>query len=261
MRSEVTGGPTRQGFSRQRGRKLSNDIQSWPMPKDPSSDPEIGPGWPTPVRGDAKNSARHTTTTGVMHSGTMMLDAVRVFEMQRSGTSSTPTGAPDPTSEIPPGESGSSATPVVNPAFLERLMGWPAGWTDIDASPESLQSEIQLLFKRRTGDSEDSSPEEDNSASGDDPPDNTATVTLRRNSDGLERSFHVVRHEGLIYSWAGGDRSCDCNRHLFFERAGGADPFIGECKCTPTTPGRYPLVKIVVRNDAGREFTVNGDEE
>jgi hypothetical protein len=33
------------------------------------------------------------------------------------------------------------------------------------------------------------------------------------------------------YMWADGNYSCDCNRHLFFERAAGAEPPWDEGKC------------------------------
>ena len=78
--------------------------------------------WPTPTKTDAWDSARHTTTTGVMHPGTMSLDAVRDFY------SSDPTGHPAPTPAIPDGTSGSPEPPVVNPAFVARLMGLPQDW-------------------------------------------------------------------------------------------------------------------------------------
>jgi len=35
--------------------------------------------WPTATVGDSRSSARHTTTTGVSHSGTTLVDAVRIW--------------------------------------------------------------------------------------------------------------------------------------------------------------------------------------
>lgn len=38
--------------------------------------------------------------------------------------------------------------------------------------------------------------------------------------------------EGSVYLWTEGNFACDCNRHLFFERAGGTDDSEGEdCPC------------------------------
>lgn len=40
--------------------------------------------WPTPTTMDAKCAGRHTTTTGVMHSGTTSTDAIRAWPMPMS---------------------------------------------------------------------------------------------------------------------------------------------------------------------------------
>lgn len=84
--------------------------------------------WPTPTRTDGNDSARHTTTTGVMHSGTMMLDAVRAL-----------TGRRDLPPMLQSGQPGSPAIPVVNPRFVEALLGAPDQWTAVvDDNDSSL---------------------------------------------------------------------------------------------------------------------------
>jgi len=134
--------------------------------------------WPTAVVQDAKSAARHTTSTDVMHPGTMLLDAVRAwptpavadveggrtsrsgdrkdelllntmarawgdyptpsateygssqngingkggaFERPSAGTPSLSTAARN--GALPGGKG------VLNPVFVELLMGWPEGWT------------------------------------------------------------------------------------------------------------------------------------
>lgn len=144
IRADAQGGATPQTGDHPRGRRIINDVR----------------GWPTPVKGDWKDSARHTTTTGVMHPGTMMTDAVRLHG------ASLPTGHQDPTQPIHDGPSGSNATLVANPQFIEALQGAPAGWTDGPVKLESLAWEIRSLSQRHTGPSEASSNPEDSSDSG-----------------------------------------------------------------------------------------------
>jgi hypothetical protein len=49
-------------------------------------------------------------------------------------------------------------------------------------------------------------------------------ISIIRNSDGLLRTY-VEDFEWLgEYIWAEGNFSCDCNRGLFFDRAGGDEP-------------------------------------
>lgn len=55
----------------------------------------------------------------------------------------------------------------------------------------------------------------------------TAAIHLRKNASGEVRivkdgsSFPYENHD---YMWTEGNYSCDCNRHLFFERAVGREP-------------------------------------
>lgn len=67
-------------------------------------------------------------------------------------------------------------------------------------------------------------------------------VTIRRNSDGETRVFRYnVRHirgekwadEDFTSQWGLGNDSCDCNRHLSFADAGGAEAQ-DHCACGET---------------------------
>lgn len=73
-------------------------------------------------------------------------------------------------------------------------------------------------------------------------------VTIRRNSDGatavnVDEDGYPADDDGDIgspvYMWREGNYRCDCNRHLFFERAQGRDPDVmaGDC-----TEDRYTVV-------------------
>lgn len=61
-------------------------------------------------------------------------------------------------------------------------------------------------------------------------------VLLRNNETGEERWIEY-RHEwdeSSDYMWTEGNYGCDCNRHLFFERAAGREPDIDEHTCGDT---------------------------
>jgi hypothetical protein len=79
----------------------------------------LGKNWPTPVKTDAKDAARGTTTTGVMHPGETLTDAIRVWCTRHRLTMRKA------------GQNG-SGTAVLNPEFVEALMGLPMGWTHVD---------------------------------------------------------------------------------------------------------------------------------
>lgn len=66
-------------------------------------------------------------------------------------------------------------------------------------------------------------------------------VLLRNNDTGEER---WVNHElpwesHSHFMWTEGNYGCDCNRHLFFERAKGREPDDDECGCGET---RYAAI-------------------
>jgi hypothetical protein len=82
--------------------------------------------WPAPNTRDACSAGRHTTTTGVMHPGTMLTDAIRVWS-----TDSAPF-LPDqktPTDGDTCSPSVRTSRPRLNEAFVDWLMGWRPGWT------------------------------------------------------------------------------------------------------------------------------------
>jgi len=106
--------------------------------------------WPTATVGDSRSSGRHTTKTGVMHAGTSLTDAMRTWPTPAArdykGTNSkdhveTATGRAH-MDQLPnfvayglqgqttatDGDDGSKP-PVLNPDFVEALMGLEAGWT------------------------------------------------------------------------------------------------------------------------------------
>ena len=90
--------------------------------------------WPTPVAGDSKGNARHTTTTGHSHSGTTLTDAVRMWPTPKNS----PSGPDFARMDRPASGGDDLATAVarlevggqLNPTWVEWLMGWNAGWSD-----------------------------------------------------------------------------------------------------------------------------------
>lgn len=79
--------------------------------------------WPTPNTRDGNSAARQTTTTGIMHDGSTLTDAIRAFPLSRQDA---------PTSTR--GKRSSTATRRLNPLFVEWLMGWRRGWTACDSA-------------------------------------------------------------------------------------------------------------------------------
>ena len=72
---------------------------------------KLAKNWPTPAVSDSRSPGRHTTTTGVMHPGTSLTDAMRSHR--------------DPTTSKA-GDDGQGPM-VLNPAFVEALMLGSAG--------------------------------------------------------------------------------------------------------------------------------------
>jgi hypothetical protein len=61
-----------------------------------------------------------------------------------------------------------------------------------------------------------------------------AMISLRKNATGEVRAIEhwsFEPYEDGDYLWTEGNYACDCNRHLFFERAGGREPESREVAC------------------------------
>jgi hypothetical protein len=104
----------------------------------PSESDEDGPEaevwphvWPTATTTDAASAARHTTTTGIMHTGTMLTDAMRIFLAETQGDLD-----PDSRRYHATKKAGADTTmqAVLSPLFVEALMGYPTGWTVCEPS-------------------------------------------------------------------------------------------------------------------------------
>lgn len=87
----------------------------------------------------------------------------------------------------------------------------------------------------------------------------TAEVHIRRVTDGVTRVYTeddwwppCNLSIGSIYMWENGNYSCDCNRHLFFLRAGGE---LGKCEIeefpchTSAADRKYVVDKIVCEGE------------
>ena len=48
-------------------------------------------------------------------------------------------------------------------------------------------------------------------------------VTIRRNADGVTRSYDDEWFDASEFCWDEGNFACDCNREIFFERAAGKE--------------------------------------
>lgn len=86
--------------------------------------------WATPTAGDAKASGSRNAPGSAAHAGTRLTDMIRTGDSHGRRDRETPKD----------GENGSKPA-VLNPRFVEALMGMPLGWTDCAASvTESYRS-------------------------------------------------------------------------------------------------------------------------
>lgn len=69
-----------------------------------------------------------------MHSGTTLLDAVRSH--------------PHPTTESAGSDGGELV--VLNPAFVEAMMGFPLGWTHVEDEPACVALEMPFADSKRS---------------------------------------------------------------------------------------------------------------
>lgn len=73
-------------------------------------------------------------------------------------------------------------------------------------------------------------------------------VYIRRNVTGETRVYHdvgpyVPKSElgSTVFQWRENNYSCDCNRFLFFERAGGREPDLDDAVCGD---GEYTVTHV-----------------
>jgi hypothetical protein len=70
-------------------------------------------------------------------------------------------------------------------------------------------------------------------------------VVITRTADGEQRTYdhgdpHNVWDDVTEYMWTEGNYGCDCNRHLFFHRAAGAEAD-EDCACGETAYHAHAL--------------------
>lgn len=86
-------------------------------------------------------------------------------------------------------------------------------------------------------------------------------VHIRRNADGVVRLYEDIGFFDKFgfedYIWSEGNYACDCNRHLFFVRAGGDEDDEDEGDDDACSSGLY-AVKIT--NPAGSETLYQDDD-
>src|SRR3990167_2462896 len=103
--------------------------------------------WPTPNTRDAASAARTTTPTGVMHSGTTLTDAIRCPSSHRGEATSGDGGTSWPSTQ--------RSRLQLNAAFVDLLMGWPLGWSNVEPLGSSVftcwVTESSLLLRRLRG--------------------------------------------------------------------------------------------------------------
>lgn len=92
--------------------------------------------WPTPAARDHKgaNSQEHVTTNGT---GRMHMDQLPNFVEHAFRCS-------PPAPQTPSGETSSPPPRSLNPRFVEWLMGWPTGWTDLGQQETGLSHWLRL---------------------------------------------------------------------------------------------------------------------
>ena len=100
-----------------------------------SASKEAAKLWPTPVVNDARNgrnaTANRSDPESKHHSGTTLSDAIRLWptpiERDWKSTSHANKTNSRPLSEV----AGQTGQGSLNPEFVEWLMGFPVGWTEL----------------------------------------------------------------------------------------------------------------------------------
>ena len=104
---------------------LMRNGTAYPLPPLVRFTREIGPLlWPTPTAGDAKASGSRNTPQSKANAGISLTDAVRMDG--GTGRLSTMACARDSLQR--------SGNGLLSPRWVEWLMGFPPGWTELDAS-------------------------------------------------------------------------------------------------------------------------------
>lgn len=123
----------------------------------------LSSAWPTPVAADSRQTAKHTTKTGVMHDGTTLVDAVRLWPTPTANedAAGTPNGKMQkmlgnhPEIRGPLGQENRKRygnPSVLSPQFVEALMCFPIGWTDCGRSATRSSRRKRLLPSSDSGD-------------------------------------------------------------------------------------------------------------
>ena len=131
----------------------SNSGGAKPGPKRPSLD-SLAKLWPTPLAAGHSNTAKGSSEAH--HSGTSLMDAVHELWHTPRATDAKGTGSMGYASFAQPSLSDDMYSHhhvtrargpdgmVLNPEFVEMLMGFPAAWSRSNAAPDSMPSATPL---------------------------------------------------------------------------------------------------------------------
>jgi hypothetical protein len=169
-RDEKSGQASRAGDpARHGGYNLSDWVAMWPTPRqedgestgmsakrlaarDPDNLPTAVKMWPTPTRCDATRAPGDdfaTTNITLNHAVKMWpTPAARDFRAPNNPDGASRLSRPPTSGEQLPNAVGG----VLNPAWVERLMGFPLGWTEVDTPATSSRGKAT----RRAPSAEDS---------------------------------------------------------------------------------------------------------
>lgn len=183
LRHAVTHWPTPRAEHDSGGHRGTKDtlhsaVKAWPTPRaSPNENRQTKPSpsqlagkhgmslgvavnWPTPVAGDAKAVANATAIrsdpNSKHHSGTTLTDATRIWATpiaseSRQGfqdRSRGMKGSQESLSTQAMKPQGGAGTAPLNPAWVEQLMGFPDGWTEL---PPEVLGRLALARRKPRG--------------------------------------------------------------------------------------------------------------